>query len=135
MTQEPRTSAPSDNLKRRIVFASVAFAAADGILIGLVPNTYLGDLVVNAVTAIGAAILILVWCSADSNERGHAIGAGLRILIILLGPFALWLYMARTRRPKQALVAIGQSLALVIALAVLSDVIAVGVASVYASFT
>jgi hypothetical protein len=66
--------------------------------------------IVDLLTVIGFNILIFAWCHYDSLERNEPFGAGWRLLIIILGIFALFIYLLKTRGFKQGLISIGKTL-------------------------
>jgi hypothetical protein len=71
----------------------------------------------NFLTIIGFNLLIFAWCHYDAIERNESFGAGWRLLIVLLGIFALFIYLLKTRGLKQGLISIGKTLLIVLAAA------------------
>jgi hypothetical protein len=117
--------------KRQVLVAAVALAIVNGLLTGLTLDGGGGwDVLISLVVGISSALLILTWCYFDSLQTQRRFGAGFRILVILLGPLALWIYLARARSPMQALRAIVLSTLFILALLILSGIIAAGLALV-----
>ncbi|HEY0319649.1 MAG TPA: hypothetical protein VGC66_01630 [Pyrinomonadaceae bacterium] len=96
--------------KRRVLVAAAIFCAL------LAPVTVLFDKggaqsrLLDFVTVIGFGILILSWCHYDSLERGKPFGSGFRVLVVLFGILALFVYLLKSRGFKQGLRSSGMAL-------------------------
>ena len=66
--------------------------------------------IIDFLTVVGFNIIIFSWCHYDSLERNEPFAAGWRLLIILLGIFALFIYLVKTRGFKQGLIAVGKTI-------------------------
>ena len=55
-------------------------------------------------------LLILGWCYFDSVERNRTLGAWFRVLIVLFGIIALFVYLIKSRGIKHGLFSIGKAL-------------------------
>ena len=110
--------------------AAVVIAVVNGIVAGAIPAQSVVGPILTLALAIAAGVVVLLWCKHDGLVAGRPIGAAQRVLSILLGPFALWLYYARTRPSRVALKSIGLSALFVVALMALSILIAFVVAVV-----
>ncbi|HEX8175640.1 MAG TPA: hypothetical protein VF543_11030 [Pyrinomonadaceae bacterium] len=89
--------------KRHLLVTAAIFCAL------LAPVTVLFDKggtqsrLLDFVTVIGFGILILGWCHYDSLERGKSLGSVFRILVVLFGVFALFVYLLKSRGLKRGL--------------------------------
>jgi hypothetical protein len=79
--------------------------------------------ILNFVSIIGFNLLIFAWCHYDALERNEPFGAGWRLLVILLGIFALFIYLFKTRGFKHGLISIGKTLLILVAAAIGAGVI------------
>jgi len=102
--------------KRVVIGVAMLFACGLGVPLALVPERGPGDLAMTLVTALGAGVLVLVWCHYDSRQHNRPLGPGFRWLVILLGPLALLLYLVRTRGVKSGWRAIGSAMLLLVGL-------------------
>lgn len=59
--------------------------------------------ILRIVSIIGIALLVLAWCYFDSLERHQPLYPWLRIVILIFGVFALFIYLFRSRGLKQGL--------------------------------
>lgn len=62
------------------------------------------------VSIIGIALLVLAWCYFDSLERHQPLYPWLRIVILIFGVFALFIYLFKTRGLKQGVRSSGLAL-------------------------
>jgi len=96
--------------KRRLLVAAAIFCAI------LAPVTILFDKggtqsrLLDFVTVIVFGILILGWCHYDSLERGKPLSQGFRVLVVLFGILALFVYLLKSRGFKQGLLSSGRAL-------------------------
>jgi hypothetical protein len=93
--------------KRRVLWASVVFAAVLGVPLGLLPDHGPADTVLSIVITLGTGILVLAWCHYDSRQLGRRIGPGFRWLVVILGFLALFIYLLRTRGARKGGLAVG----------------------------
>lgn len=63
--------------------------------------------IISILSMIFSSFLIFAWCHYDALERNQPLGGGWRLLILLLGVFALLIYLLKTRGFKQGLFSIG----------------------------
>ncbi len=68
--------------------------------------------------------LTFAWCHYDILERKQTLWTGWRLLIILLGIFALIIYLLKTRGFKQSLISIGWYLLILITASICSGLVA-----------
>jgi hypothetical protein len=96
--------------KRRILIAAAIFTALTTPSLILfdegTPKARLFDII----SVIGYGILVLGWCYYDGLERNKPIGAGFRILIVIFGGLALFVYLIKSRGFSQGLRSIGKAL-------------------------
>src|SRR3982751_5003923 len=96
--------------RRRMVIAAAIFSAL------LAPLTVFFDKggaqsrLLDFVYVIGFGIMILGWCHYDSLERGKPLGSGFRILVVLFGVLALFVYLMKSRGFKKGLRSSGVAL-------------------------
>ncbi len=107
-----RTSPTSDyrRVKRRVLLTSAAFAFLLGPFWVLYDEGSLQSRLVDLAMILGSGLLILGWCYYDSLERGRSLGTGFRLLVVLLGVFALFIYLLRSRGFGRGLRSIGLAL-------------------------
>lgn len=61
-------------------------------------------------TGVGVSAAVLIWCMIDSEELDVKLGAGFRILTVLLGVFCLIYYLFRSRGFKRGTLSSGYTL-------------------------
>ena len=66
--------------------------------------------IVNVMTVTCIAILVLVWCQFDSLERRQRLYPWLRLMIVVFGVFALFIYLFKSRGLKEGMRASGLAL-------------------------
>jgi hypothetical protein len=66
--------------------------------------------IVNVITFTCIAILVLAWCQFDSLERRQRLYPWLRLMIVVFGVFALFIYLFKSRGLKQGMRASGLAL-------------------------
>jgi hypothetical protein len=128
MNSNSDQQAQAEAAKRRVLWALVGFWLMMAVADGLIKPGGIWNLLINLATAVGSAVLTFIWCRYDSSQRGFRLGAGIRILIILIGPLALMFYLASSRSPRAALKAIGLTIVFFVALLVMSFLVATGIA-------
>jgi len=66
--------------------------------------------IVRIVSFICIAILVLAWCQFDSLERRQRLYPWLRLVIVVFGVFALFIYLFKSRGLKKGMRASGLAL-------------------------
>lgn len=92
--------------KRIVLVVATLLAVAEGPLTVLIDEGSRQARVVSWLTVIVVDLLILGWCYFDSVERGRTLGAWFRVLIVLFGIIALFVYLIKSRGVKRGLFAI-----------------------------
>ena len=96
--------------KRRLLIAATIFCALLAPVIVLFDKGGAQSRLLDFVIVIGFGILILGWCYYDSLERGKPLGSVFRVLVVLFGILALFVYLLKSRGLKQGLRSIGLAL-------------------------
>src|SRR5712671_1028025 len=86
--------------KRTVLRASAVFSAFVGPLIVLADENMFPFPIVRYVLLIGIALLVLAWCSFDANERHQPFYPWMRVMILLIGVFALFIHLFKSRGLK-----------------------------------
>lgn len=73
--------------------------------------------------AVVMNLLLVFWCSFDSDERNEKLSSGMIFLIVIFGIFAILYYLFRTRGFKNGLFAVGKLLLLFLGLSITYAVI------------
>ena len=64
----------------------------------------------DVISIVGYGVLVLGWCYYDSLERNKPLGNGFRVLIVLFGVLALFIYLIKSQGLKRGLLYIGVTL-------------------------
>src|SRR5436190_18848204 len=96
--------------KRIVLVASTLFAAALGPLSVFIVEGSRQGRIVDWLSILVIDLLILGWCYFDSVERNRTLGAWFRVLIVLFGIIALFVYLIKSRGIKHGLFSIGRAL-------------------------
>jgi hypothetical protein len=100
--------------KRRVVLAAALFSALTTPSFLLLAEGSAQARLFDIITIIGFGILTLGWCYYDGLERGVPLGAGFRILIVLFGVAALFIYLVKSRGLRRGLLSVGVALVLIV---------------------
>jgi hypothetical protein len=76
-------------------------------------------------------VMVLGWCYYDSLERGQRLGAGFRLLIVIFGVPALFIYLFKSRGLRRGLRASGAALLVIFGLALILMVVAAFTALIF----
>ena len=117
MTQVLRTQSSFLRPKRTVLVVAGLFSAAFGPLFVLGIETG-ASRIVNLVSIICIALLVLAWCYYDSLERRQPFHAWLRIVILFFGVFAIFIYLFQSRGFKQGIRSSGMALLFLVGLLV-----------------
>ena len=133
--KRPRTVHFSDwrERKRNVLISAVIFAAllAPFRLISYYVSS--PQFITNFVPLFGFSLLILAWCYYDSLERGKVLRSRFRLLIVIFGPLALFIYLFKSRGFSQGIVSSGVALLVYVGLLLVMIVSALLVAVVFVS--
>ena len=110
MSQALITQSSAWRPKRTVLIVAGLFSAALGALVVLPNETGFQFRVVRLVSMVCIALLVLAWCYFDSLERRQPFHAWLRIIILLFGVFALFVYLFQSRGFKQGVRSSGMAL-------------------------
>ena len=105
--------------KRRVIIAAAIFCAVIAPFMVLVEEGTVKSRVLDLASIIGFGILILSWCYYDSLERDKRLGAGFRVLVVILGVLALFIYLIKSRGLIQGVRSIGAALLVCIGMALI----------------
>ena len=102
---EETSSAPSSRSqpKQTVLIVAAVYAVAVGPLDALLQRNGPQAFVVHFVSMIFIGCVILAWCHYDSLERRRPLGSWLRILVVLIGVPALFIYLFKSRGFKQGM--------------------------------
>jgi hypothetical protein len=100
--------------KRRVVLAAALFSALTTPSFLLLPEGSAQARLFDIISIIGFGVLTLGWCYYDALERGAPLGAGFRILIVLLGVLGLFIYLVKSRGLRRGLLSVGVAIVLIV---------------------
>jgi hypothetical protein len=89
--------------KRTVLVVAALYSAVFGFLIVLPNETGPALLVIRLAFVICDSLLVLAWCYYDSFERHQSLYPWLRIVILIFGLFALFIYLFKSRGFKQGM--------------------------------
>ena len=95
--------------KYTVLLLAGLFSAMFGLFIVLLDESS-NHLIVRLVSVICVAVLVLAWCQIDSLERRQRLYPWLRLMIVVFGVFALFIYLFKSRGLKQGMRASGLAL-------------------------
>ena len=119
MAQSPGKPTFLSPQKRTVLLVAGVFSAILGPLMVLSIETGDNFRILRFVTIIGIALLVLAWCYFDSLERHEPLYPRLRLVILIFGVFALFIYLFKSRGLKQGMRASGMALLSLIGLVVI----------------
>ena len=90
--------------KPMVIIAAFVFAAAFGPLDVAMTLGSFPSRIISLVGWFGVSVLVFSWVYFDSRQRNRSITTNLRLLIVFLGLFGLWIYLIRSRGLKQGLI-------------------------------
>jgi hypothetical protein len=103
MAQSLTTQSSSWQPKRTVLVIAAVFAAVLGPLIVLPSETSPQFRIIRFASLICTSLLVLAWCYFDSIERRQPFYPWLRIVILIFGLFALFIYLFKSRGLKQGM--------------------------------
>jgi hypothetical protein len=103
MAQSPGMPSFLSPQKRTVLLVAGVFSAILGPLMVLSIETGDNFRILRFVTIIGIALLVLAWCYFDSLERHQPLYPWLRIVILVFGVFALFIYLFKSRGLQQGM--------------------------------
>lgn len=95
--------------KHTVLLLAGLFSAILGLFFVLFDENS-NDGVVRLISFTCIAILVLAWCQFDSLERHQQLYPWLRLVIVVFGVFALFIYLFKSRGLKQGMRASGLAL-------------------------
>ena len=111
--------------KRSILVAAAIFSALTSPSFLLLQEGSVQARLFDIISVIGFGVLILGWCYYDGLERNKPLGAGFRILIILFGVLALFIYLLKSRGLRRGVLAIGMAFLVVAGMLLIGGISAV----------
>ncbi len=96
--------------KHKVLLAAALYSAILGLLIVLLEDTVTHFRFVRYVSLFCISLLVLAWCHFDSLERRQVVHPWLRGSILVFGMFAIFVYLFKSRGPKQGLRSSGWAL-------------------------
>jgi cytochrome bd-type quinol oxidase subunit 2 len=103
MAQTLTTQSSSWKPKRTVLLVAALFSVALGPLIVLPNETSPQYRIIRFATLVCVSLLVLAWCYFDSLERHQSFYSWLRIVILIFGLFALFIYLFKSRGFKQGM--------------------------------
>jgi len=105
--------------KRKVLLAAGLYAAILGPLMVLSIETGDNFRIVRFVSLICISLLVLAWCYFDSLERRQPLYPRLRLVILIFGVFALFIYLFKSRGFKHGMRSSGMALLSLLGLVVI----------------
>ena len=99
--------------KRRVVLAAAVFSALTTPSVLFCAEGSAQARLFDVASMVGFGILTLGWCYYDGLERGKPLGRGFRLLIVLFGVLALFVYLIKSRGLGRGLLSIGAAVVLI----------------------
>jgi hypothetical protein len=91
------THSPILSPKRRVLLAAATFSALMGVLVIALHEATPLFRVVRVVSVICISLLVLAWCYFDSLERHQPFDSRFRLVIMVFGLLALFIYLLKSR--------------------------------------
>ena len=110
MAQALRKQSSSWHPKRTVLLVAALSSAVFGFLIVLPNEAGPAMLVIRLASFICDSLLVLAWCYYDSLERHQSLYPWLRIVILVFGLFALFIYLFKSRSFKEGMRSAGMAL-------------------------
>jgi hypothetical protein len=104
------THSPNFNPKRRVLWAAVIFSALMGVLVVILHEATPTFPIVRVVSIICISLLVLAWCYFDSLERHQSFDSRFRLVIVVFGLLALFIYLLKSRGLSRGLRSVGIAL-------------------------
>ena len=104
------THSPFVRQKRRVLVAALGFSVLMGALVVVLDESTPPFLIVRVVEVFCISLLVLAWCYFDSLERHRSFDSRFRIVILVFGILALFIYLLKSRGFKQGLRSVGMAL-------------------------
>ena len=102
--------------KRTTVLAAFIFSIVMGPFALGQKEGSLGAFIANLVSILAIPLLTFSWCYFDCLEHNLPVRKGLRWLMVLLGPFGLFVHLLKSRGVTEGLIASAKALGLMAAL-------------------
>jgi len=99
-----------DRRKRTVLLIALVYSALVGVFLVLAQETGIHLPLIRLMSFICMNLLVLAWCYFDSAERHRALYPWLRTVIVIFGVFALFIYLLKSRGPKEGLLSSGLAL-------------------------
>ena len=125
------TQSSSWKPKRTALLVAAVFSAALGPLIVLPNETSPQYRIIRFATLVCVSLLVLARCYFDSLERHQSFYPWLRIVILIFGLFALFIYLFKSRGFKQGVRSSGMALLSLLGFFVISLASAFACASIF----
>ena len=109
----------SRRAKRNVLVIAVLLTVALGVFFGSTDNTILPRGAIRIAYLISSSLLILAWCYYDSLEHKQTLYPWFRILIVIFGLCALFIYLFKSRGFKGGLYSSGMALLFLMGLLVI----------------
>jgi hypothetical protein len=109
--------------KRRVLVSAALFTALTAPSAVLVTEGSALSRFFDLVSIFACGLMVLAWCYYDSLERGERLGAGYRVLIVIFGLLALFIYLLRTRGLVRGLRASGMAVLFIVGLMLIAGVV------------
>jgi hypothetical protein len=107
-----------DRRKRTVLLLAGLYSVILGLFLVLVQETGIHLPLIRIFSIICINLLVLAWCYFDSLERHRSLYPWLRTVIVIFGVFALFIYLFKSRGPKEGMVSSGLALLSLVGLVV-----------------
>jgi uncharacterized protein YhhL (DUF1145 family) len=104
------THSPFLRPKRRVLFAAAGFSALIGALVIVLHESTPPFRIARVVSVICISLLVLAWCYFDSLERHQSFDSRFRVVILVFGLLALFIYLLKSRGLTQGMRSVGMAL-------------------------
>lgn len=89
--------------KHKVLLVAGIYSAIFGLLMALFEEHSTQFRFIKISSLICISLLVLAWCYFDSLERRQTVYPWLRVVILIFGMFALFIYLLKSRGLKQGL--------------------------------
>jgi hypothetical protein len=93
-----------------VLLAAAGFSALIGAFVIVLDESTPPFRIARVVTVICISLLVLAWCYFDSLERHHAFDSRFRVVILIFGLLALFIYLLKSRGLAQGMRSTGMAL-------------------------
>ena len=96
--------------KRKVLLAAAGFSAFIGALVSVLDESTPPFRIARVAGVICISLLVLAWCYFDSLERYQSFDSRFRVVILIFGLLALFIYLLKSRGLTQGMRSVGAAL-------------------------